>query len=147
MADKEQKKTESGGMSPFQKMFQTNRDLEEEGVVVDFGEGIKVKVARIQSDRSRAVRRRLEKPYRKRFQNNDLPEDVAENILVCQMAEAIILGWEGVTDRNGNPLECTEGNIKKVLTDFPDFRDAVLQASIARETFLESEQEEDLKNS
>ena len=133
--------------SAFQKMFQTDRNLEEEGVIVDFGQGVKVKVARMQSERSRAVRRRLEKPYRKRFQQNDVPDDVMENILICQMAEGIILGWEGVTDEEGHPLECTEGNIKKVLTKFPDFKDAVAQASMTRETFMQEEAEEDLKNS
>lgn len=34
-------------------------------------------------------------------------------------AHAIVVEWEGITDRNGKALKCTPKNVEKVLTDLP----------------------------
>lgn len=132
-------------MSKFYDRYKTDKKLEEEGQWVDFGDGVKVKVARLNSERSLAVRRKLEKPYSKI--RGSIPEDIQEEILTKQVAEAIIIAWEGVSDENGKEIECTYENKVKILKDFKDFRFDVVTASVEAETFKAKQNEEVLKNS
>lgn len=128
--------------------FQTDKVLEENGVWVDFGDGLEVKVARFNSARSKEVRRRLEKPFKGVFRSGqDLPEDKSTDILVKQMAEAIILDWKGVLGPDGKVLEPTLENKIKVLTDLPDFREVIATAALESATFKTLEDEEAGKNS
>lgn len=132
-------------MSKFINRYKTDRKLEEEGQWVEFGDDISVKVARLNSERSQAVRRKLEKPYSKI--RGSIPEDIAEEILTKQVAEAVLLDWKGVTDENGKEIECTYENRYKMLKEFKDFRFDVVTCSVEAETFKGKQIEEVTKNS
>lgn len=132
-------------MSKFINRYKTDRKLEEEGQWVEFGDDISVKVARLNSERSQAVRRKLEKPYSKI--RGSIPEDIAEEILTKQVAEAILLDWKGVTDESGKEIECTYENRYKMLKEFKDFRFDVVTCSVEAETFKGKQIEEVTKNS
>lgn len=132
-------------MSKFLDRYKTDKKLEEEGQWVDLGDEILVKVARLNSERSQAVRRKLEKPYSKIRGN--IPEDISEEILTKQVAEAVLLDWKGVTDDNGKDLECTYENRYKMLKEFKDFRFDVVTCSMEAETFKVRQIEEVTKNS
>lgn len=132
-------------MSKFYDRYKTDKKLEEEGQWVDFGDGVKVKIARLNSERSLAARRKLEKPYSKI--RGSIPEDIQEEILTKQVAEAVIIAWEGVTDEAGKEIECTYENRIKILKEFKDFRFDVVTASVEAETFKAKQVEEATKNS
>lgn len=132
-------------MSKFVDRYKTDKDLEENGQWVDFGDGVLVKVARLNSERSQAVRRKLEKPYSKI--RGSIPEDISEEILTKQVAEAVLLDWKGVTDENGKELECTYENRYKVLKEYKDFRFDVVTCAVEAETFKNKQVEEATKNS
>lgn len=121
----------------FLSRYATNKNLEEDGVAVDFGDGIEVTIRRLNSAKSREVRRRLEKPYTKGFRGQDMPESLQEELLNKQIAEAIIVDWKGVPDPDHpkQMLPCNPENILKVITRFPDFRDDIIAASMERATF------------
>ena len=77
-------------MAGFRDRYSTDRSAEEAGVWVDYGDGLKVQVRRLNSKHSRETRRRLEKPYATQFRNRDMPESLQEKLLNQQMAESIV---------------------------------------------------------
>lgn len=134
-------------MSNFLERYKTNEKLEEDGVWVDFGGGVRVKIVRVTSRRSRDVRRKLERQYAKKYRNQDIPPEVMETILVEQLAQAIVQDWEGVTDLEGRAMEFNQENARFIFRKFKDFREDVTSASLMKETFLDEMREEDLGNS
>lgn len=136
-------------MAGFLDRYATDRNLEEEGVWVDYGDGLKVKVRRLSSKHSRETRRKLEKPYSSQFRNRDMPDSLQEELLNKQMAQSIVVAWEGVPnpDKEGELLECTPENILMMVTKFPDFRDDILTAAMERTTFEKEQRKEAEKNS
>jgi hypothetical protein len=127
--------------------FATDASREEEGVWVDFGDGIEVKVRRLSSKISRDVRKRLEKPHAEAIRRGPLPESLAEDILNRQLAEAIISDWKGVDDDNGQPLACTVENKIAILKALPEFRDEIVSISIERDNYKAALNEDAEKNS
>lgn len=136
-------------MAGFKDRYATDRSLEEEGVWVDYGDGLKVKVRRLNSKHSRETRRKLEKPYAAQFRNRDMPESLQEELLNKQVAKAIVVDWEGVEnpDKEGEQLPCTEENVLRMITEFPDFRDDILTAAMERTTFEKEQRKAAEKNS
>lgn len=136
-------------MPSFLERYATNKDLEEDGVWVDYADGLKVKLRRMNSVKSRETRRRLEKPYTKGFRGQDMPETLQEELLNKQLSEAIVVDWEGVPNPD-NPKEmlpCTPENVFRMVSQFPDFRDDLLAASMERATFQNEQLKEAEKNS
>ena len=133
-------------MSSFLERYKTNKSFEEEGIWVDFGGGVKVRLTRASSNRSREVRRRLERQHARKMRNQDIPPEIMEKLLIEQLAQAIVLDWDGVTDLSGNSVPCDEQHRRQVFTDFPDFREDVMSASLTKETFLDEVREEELGN-
>lgn len=129
-------------MPSFLDRYSTSKDLEEEGVFVDYGDGLKVKLRRLNSVKSRDIRRKLEKPYVKQFRGQDMPDSIQEQLLNNQIAKAIVVDWEGVPnpDSPEEMLPCTEENVMLMITRFPDFRDDILAASMERATFQKEDQ-------
>ena len=109
-------------MSNLYARFKTNPDAESKiGVILDYGNGLTVRILRAggsNRDFHRAMRESLNKLGRRLNALSD-----AESIkgLAEIYADAVIVGWEGVTDEEGKPLEFNKANVVKVLTDLPEF--------------------------
>ena len=130
----------------IRKTFATDRQAEQDGVWVALGEGARVKVARFNNPRHRAVLDRLRRPYRSLLMaGRDLPDDVAEQMTVEAAVEALLLDWDGIDD-NGAPLPFSKDNARRLLTELPDFRDAVAFLSMQAETFRREALEQAAKN-
>lgn len=129
-------------MANFLDRYSTDKDAEEAGVWVDFGDGIEVQLRRLNSNKSKEIRRKLEKPYAKQFRGQDMPETIQEDLLNKQIAKAIIVDWKGVPDpaKPESPLACSEEAVLDMIRKFPDFRDEILQASMERATFQKEDQ-------
>lgn len=112
-------------------VFKTDKTLEREGIVLDYGD-FKIKIARAGGANIAFQRALAEKvrPYRRQIDAGTLPDDVAEKLFLEVYAESVVLGWEGVTDENGEPLPFTKENAVKLFSDLPDlFRDVQNQAA------------------
>jgi hypothetical protein len=135
-------------MAGFLDRYNTSRDLEEEGVWVDFGDGVKVQVRRLNSKHSRETRRKLEKPYSSQFRNREMPDSLQEQLLNKQVAQSIVVNWEGVPNPESpkDQLGYTPDNVLMVIEKFPDFRDDILTASMERTTFEKEQRKEAEKN-
>lgn len=115
-------------MSAFMKRYATDKSLETEGAWVDFGDGIRVKIARINNKEARAIFRREMKPYRN-FRDG-APDEVSEKILTKVLVEAVIKAWEGV------PADLADKEAAMAfLAEYPDFRSQVSEMAEAAETF------------
>lgn len=133
-------------MSGFLDRYATDKTLEEEGVWVDFGDGIMVKIARITSKKSKELRRRLERPLVRKSRGGELSIDQLEYLMTEQLSQAVVQDWKGVTDENGNELPCTPDNCRTILNKFPDFREDIATVSLEKETFRAERHEEELGN-
>lgn len=107
--------------------FETDKNLERDGIVLDYGfnskqQPVQIRIARAGGANARfaKVLEQKMKPYKRAIANDTMDNKVAEKLLVEAYADAVILGWEGVEDRDGNPLEFTRDNVVKVLSDLPD---------------------------
>lgn len=131
--------------------FETNKDLERDGIVLDYGfnskdEPIQIRIARAGGANTKfaKVLEQKMKPYKRAIANDTMDNKVAEKLLIEAYADAVILSWTGVEDREGNSLEFTRDNVVKVLTDLPDlFMDIQAQSqksALFRAELREAEQ-------
>jgi len=126
-------------MGKFSDRYATNVKAEEEGQWVDFGDGIEVKVRRVNSAKSKEVRRQLEKPYEKQFRGREYPDSLQEELVNKQIAKVLIVDWKGVPNPDDEdseePFPATEANIMTVITRYKDFREDILTACMSQATF------------
>lgn len=142
-------------MAGFLDRYNTSREYEENGVWVDFGDGVKVQIRRLTSKISRDYRRKLEKPYSAQFRNREMPDSLQEELLNKQVSGAVIVNWEGVPDpdapapkkdEKSAELPFTIDNALRMCKDFPDFRDDILTAAMERTTYEKQAREDARKN-
>lgn len=134
--------------------FETNKDLEKDGILLDYGfnsknEPVQIRIARAGGSNVRfakTLEQRM-RPYKRAIANDTMDNKVAEKLLMEAYADAVILGWEGVEDRDGQPLEFTRDNVLKVLQDLPDLFVDIQQQSQKVALFRADLREEEAGNS
>lgn len=130
-------------MTSLYDMFSANVESAENGKWFDFGPTIKVKIRRFKSKKSRKVREDLEKPYKRASKfGTSLPDDVSDEITTHHIAKGIIVDWKGVTTKDGAPLPYSEAAAIQLLTDLPEFRDAVAEIALGLDNYRDEEKEE-----
>lgn len=107
--------------------FATDKALEQDGIVLDYGtnsknQPVQIRIARAGGSNVRfaKVLEQKMRPYKRAIANETMDNKVVERLLVEAYADAVILDWTGVEDREGNALDFTRDNVVKVLTDLPD---------------------------
>ena len=116
-------------------LFATDPKAEaEEGLVLDYGGFGRITIRRA-GGANKAFARALEsrlRPYRRQMQAGTLDEAVAERLLAEVYAETVLLGWDGITGRDGQDIAFTPQAAAQLLTDLPElFRDVQEQAQKA----------------
>ena len=119
--------------------FAMDNDKEEAGVWVNFGDGIRFKVRRLKSRKSQEVRKELDKPFTTEIRRGALPDDVAQDLLVRQIAGGVVAAWEGVTDEQGNDVAYTPDNAYAILKKLPELVDELLGLSLNKDSFKASD--------
>lgn len=130
------------------KQFKTDAKLEKEGLTLDFGDGVTMLVARAGGSNDRYAKRMevLSKPYRRQIESGTVDRKVLERVVIEVFAETVVLGWNGVTDEDGKPLEFNRINAIKVFTDLPDLFAEVQEQASKSALFRLSLNEQDAKN-
>lgn len=125
--------------------FGTDKDLEQAGIILDFGDGVEFKIARAGGSNVRfdkAVAAKMRK-YELQRKHDLLEPEQMRTVFSEVLAETVVLGWKGVTDREGNELPFNRENCIKVFRDLPDLMDDVLEqsrkAALFKQTLLEDE--------
>ena len=112
------------------KSYGTNKALEQTGIDLRYSDDCVITIARAGGS-NKAFLKAAERAQRKlntRKPNNEQAMQILREVY----ADAIILKWEGVEDKDGNEIPFTRDNVIKVLTDLPDlFFDIKTQAENA----------------
>lgn len=132
------------------KIFHTDESLEEDGAWVMVNElyGLRIKVRRL---RSEAAIKAYERITRELFgemklrKAEDLDASQSLTILKRQLAESVLVGWEGVYDEDGEEVEFSK-EAALAMMEMKDFREFVYQAANERDTFREKADEDAEKN-
>ena len=132
--------------NPYE-VFGTDKEVEKKGVIIDYGD-FQFFVARAGESNDKFIKavERRSQPYKRAIQAGTLPEEVARRMLLEVYADAVILDWEGVRDRNGEILPFNRENCIKLLADLPDLFSDLQQQAQNLELFKREEMEEDAKN-
>lgn len=125
--------------------FKTDKKAEQEGIILDYGDGITIKIARAGGSNlkfEKAVQAKMRK-YGLQAKHDLLEPEQMRTIFREVLAETVVLGWTGFDDGEGNMLTCTQENVLKVFTDLPDLFDDVLEqsrkSSLFKNNLLEAE--------
>jgi len=140
--------------SPYQ-LFNTDKNLEQTGVTLDYGH-FWIKVARAGGSNKRYNKIAKDKlqPYQAQLRTETMDEVLADKLFREIFAESVVLGWgstelgSGVLpDAEGNPLEFTTENCIKLFQDLPDLFNDVREQANKISLFKKEEIKEALKNS
>lgn len=140
--------------------FQTDKNVEKDGVVLEYGKTadgrvISIRIARAGGANSRYSKllEAATKPYRRQLQNETMDNDIAEGITQKVYAQAVVLGWENVEfpvlDENDKPTgkfeeaKFTVDNCVKLFKDLPDLwndiQNQATRAALFRQDILEAD--------
>lgn len=140
-------------MSGFYSANQTDSNKEQNGVLLAFGvnsrnEQINFTVAREggRNIQYQKVAEQIFKPYRRQIQHGQIDPQLLDELLAKVYAKSVVKGWEGVEDEKQQPLEFSEANVLKVLTDLPVVFDAIKEVARDYNQFLLEGLEDDAKN-
>lgn len=124
--------------------FGTDSDLEKKGVWFEIQPGVRFLCARM-GGANKTYQRSLSKkmkPYQRQFQTGTLDPEVAENLMRDVFIEAVLLDWEGVTDKEGEPLEFNPNNAQWLFRELPDLYRALTDESEKVSNYLAAEMAE-----
>lgn len=118
-------------------LFETDDKLEKEGISLKFGPAIFH--CRRAGGANREFNAAFEEKTRatqSRLQLSALTEEESSRLLMEVYAETVVTGWEGVTDREGKPLEFSKENFVKLMKDLKVVWTALRQEAANHENFL-----------
>jgi hypothetical protein len=130
------------------KTFTTDAELENRGVVLDFGSGEWVRVARAGNGNKKFAKllEELMKPHRRAMTLGTMDDKKANEIMHRVFAEAVILDWR-ITGEDGKEIPFNVENALKVFADLPEFFADIKRESENRANFRREEQEKEKGNS
>lgn len=103
--------------------FETDKEVESsKGVTLDYGKAGKFTIHRAggSNQKFKNYAQAKMKPYTRQLQQNTLDDDVANELNADIFAKTVVVNWEGVTDRAGNPLPYSYENCRQLLLELPD---------------------------
>lgn len=136
-------------MNDIYTKFGTDKNLERTGIVLDYGDGLEIRIARAGGSNTRfekATQQKMRK-YSQQLKHDLLEPDQMREVMREVLAETVVLGWEGVTDRQGKALEFTVPNCVQLFKDLPDLFDDVLEQSRKASLFKQQVLEDEAGNS
>jgi hypothetical protein len=118
-------------------LFETDKELETKGIALKFGDSI------FTVKRAGGANREFDTKFNEetramssKLQLAALSPEQSDAILRKVYFEAVMLGWEDVTDRAGNVLDFTEKNFVQVMTDLPDLWKGLRTEAANMDNFL-----------
>ncbi len=127
-------------LTSLHRIFATDMGLEEAGawVMVNDYIGLRIKVRRARADVVQKAYQRIlreELGDAKVRKPEDITTDQAERVAIRQIAETILVDWEGVTDADTG--EVVPYSVEKAIEflGVRDFREFVMQQAGDRDTF------------
>jgi hypothetical protein len=127
--------------------FATDIESEEDGKWFELGGGTKIKLRSFQSKKSQDVREALEAPYLAlKRSGKGIPQSDQETLLIRQMAQAIIAGWEGFKDDDDNDVKFSAKVAEEKLATYREFRNLVAKLVTDDDAFKIQAKDDAVKN-
>ena len=134
-------------------VFETNKNLETEGVWIDYElEGkvaFSIKIARAGGNNIDYLKslETIGKKFNLQLKNDTLDALSANKLMMEVYAEVIVKDWKNIKDKSGKELKCNKENIIMLFEKLPDFYKDIVEQAQKIATFRQKEQEENLGNS
>lgn len=131
-------------MKNLYELFETDDSLEKSGVGLRFGPA--TFFCRRAGGANTAFDTAFEAKTRamsSRLQMAALSNEQSDEILREVYAETVVIGWEGVTDRKGNPLEFNKENFIRLMKDLPTVWRALRTEAANHENFLKAQAQQE----
>lgn len=135
-------------MDSLYSLFGTDKNMEQTGVILDYGNAGKIKIARAGGSNTKfsKVLEAKMRPYRRQYEAGTMSDEVANTMLIEAFAEAVVLGWEDIKGPDGKNLKFSRENAIKLFTDLPDLFVDVREQSMKVSNFRMVEVEADAGN-
>ena len=111
--------------------FATDNKSEQEGIVLDYGDGLEIRIARAGGSNikfEKAVQKKMRK-YGLQAKHDLLEPEQMREVMREVLAETVVLSWKGVTNREGTALEFTRDNCIQLFKDLPDLFEDIMEQS------------------
>lgn len=128
--------------------FGTDKKAEQEGIVLDYGDGMEIRIARAGGSNvkfEKAVQQRMRK-FGLQAKHDLLEPEQQREIFRDVLAETVVLGWEGMYDLDGDEIPFTKENCIQLFKDLPDLFDDVLEQSRKSSLFKQAALEDEAGN-
>ena len=113
-------KTKSGKRNLYS-LFETDKELETNGIDLKFGDStFRCKRAGGSNRKFETAFNEKTRAFQTKMQLASLSEEQSDKLLMEVYFEAVVLGWEDVTDREGNDRPFDLKNFTEVMTDLPE---------------------------
>lgn len=128
-------------MKSIYQVFATNKNLEVQGIVLDFGVAkFKVRRAGGSNREFNSTFANKTRAHTRAIQNGTLDPELSNAILIDVYFDAVMLGWE-VTDKNGQPMMYSRENFKNLMTELPDLWATIREEAEKMKNFQDDEAE------
>jgi len=120
--------------------YRTSKELTEEGVTIDLGDGLKVRLARIGNKKYNEALRRLTKPYQNAIRNKTISDEVMERIVLEAFVGNVLISWSGLT-LDGADVPYSREKAIEILSnpEYVDFRNNLEALASEMESFRAAE--------
>jgi hypothetical protein len=135
-------------MTTLYDLYETDTALENEGAWVEITSELKIKVAALGNKAHQEAIEKFFKPYKAQKRSNMIDDTLEEELHTKAIAKAILIDWQGMTDRKGKELPYSFENAYFLLSDpaMRRFKNDVIMIAKEAETFKNKELEESVKN-
>lgn len=120
------------------KFFKTDKQLEENGVWFDISEttGFLLRPFKATNPRVKEAVARHFKPYARQIELGTMSQEKTMEIMVNVFIDICLVDWKGV-EGDGQELECTPENARKIFMELPDLFEALFEHAKRHENYRE----------
>jgi hypothetical protein len=118
-----------------------------EGVWVDCGGDLRLKVARMGNPAYEEEIRKLAKPFMRQMRLGTMSMEDMEGLAMKAVAKHIIQDWENLEDDSGEPIQFSKDKALELFNEYRDFYNIVKEVASEAEIFRSDEMEEAAGNS
>ncbi len=125
-------------------LYEEQKRLDEsgaKGVWTSFTDEVRFKIGSLSAAPYQKVYETAQKLLRREYKGRRVPDDVAQATMLQCLSEGALFDWEGVTDKDGKPLEFTTDNALVILKDLKRVRDFVTSFALDDDNFIRPEEE------
>ncbi len=135
-------------MTSIYDLYGTDKELEKNGVWIEYPGGEMFKVARIGTNESAYGRllRQKTKQHRRKIDTDTMDFDVLSKIMMDVFVQTSLLDWKNVNGSDGKAIDFNRDNALELMRRLPDLFDDLHTQAQALSTFQKEAVDKDSKN-